>query len=283
MTTTPTQADLTALWNGPSATRWLAGQEALDRMLEPLGRAALERAAVAPGERVVDVGCGCGTTTLEIAAAVGPAGSVVGVDVSAPMLARAEERARARGLTNASFVLGDAAEVRLDAPADALFSRFGVMFFAEPERAFSNLLAMLRPGGRLAFVCWRALVENPWARLPFEATARALAAPPPPLDAPGPGPFAFADRARLRGILEAARFEAVSIDAFDAEITLGGDPAGAVDFALVSGPASRLLVGADEATVARARAAIEAALAPFSSAGAVRLPAATWLVSARRG
>jgi SAM-dependent methyltransferase len=249
-------------------------------MLEPLGREALARAAVAEGERVVDVGCGCGATTLDLARAVGSRGAVIGVDVSAPMLARARERAR--GLDQARFELGDAATLTLDAPADALFSRFGVMFFADPPRAFENLANMLRPGGRITFVCWRAVADNPWARLPFEAALQVLDAPAPPLDASGPGPFAFADAAHVRAILASAHFDAVRIDPFDAELAFGDTLDEAVAFALATGPAARLLGDAGEPVVARAREAIERVLTPFASGAPVRLPAATWIVSARR-
>ena len=272
--------DPAAYWNGPQGARWVACEAALDRMLAPLGRAAMERAAIAPGERVVDVGCGCGATTLEIAAAVGARGSVVGLDVSAPMLARARDRAA--GLTNAQFQLGDAASPTLDTPADVLFSRFGVMFFPDPERAFANLKGLLRPGGRLVFVCWRPLVENAWAEVPFEAARQALDAPAPPLDAAGPGPFAFADPARVRAILTTAGFDAISVDAFDADLVCGDTRGDAVEFAMVSGPAARLLGDATEPVLARVRAAITTALAPFGGQAPVRLPSATWIVSARR-
>ena len=265
-------------WNGPSGARWVAGEAALDRMLEPLGRATLERAGAVLGERVVDVGCGCGTTTFQLAEAVGPSGAVVGLDVSAPMLARAEERAS--GLAHVTFRLGDAAELVLEPPADLLFSRFGVMFFPDPARAFDNLRGMVRPGGRVAFVCWRALADNPWARLPFEAAARVVGAPAL-LDAEGPGPFAFADAARVRSILGAAGFDAIGVDALDRDLVLGDALDEAVGFALAFGTAARLLVDADDATRARARDAIAAVVAPFA-AGPVRMPGAAWMVTARR-
>src|SRR5262245_44787664 len=134
-------------WNGPAAARWVAGQEHLDLMLAPFQDALLARARPVAGERAVDIGCGCGATTLALAAAVAPGGAAVGLDVSAPMLAHARERAR--GLDAASFVEGDAATYALAPPADLLVSRFGVMFFGDPPAAFVNMFRMLRPGGRL--------------------------------------------------------------------------------------------------------------------------------------
>jgi SAM-dependent methyltransferase len=280
MSETSPRPDPAVFWNGAAGERWVRGQTAIDRMLHPLGRAALDRAAPAPGERIADVGCGCGSTTLELAAAVGPTGSVVGLDVSAPMLARAKERAQ--GLANVAFVEGDAAALGLDPQADLLFSRFGVMFFPDPERAFANLHGMLRPGGRLTFVCWRALDDNAWAKVPFEAVVRAFDTPPPAPDTAGPGPFAFADAGRVRAILEAAGFSAIRIEPFDQDLVLGETLAEAVDHALESGMAARFLVDADEPTRARARRETEAALAPHASGGRVALGGATWIVTAAR-
>jgi len=267
-------------WNGPAGARWVATQVQMDGLLAPFGEAMLARARPAPGERVVDVGCGCGATTLAVAAAVGPGGAVVGLDVSAPMLARARERAA--GLAAATFVEADATTFRLSPPADLLVSRFGVMFFADPAAALANLHGLLRPGGRLAFVCWRALAENAWAAVPFAAARAALDAPAGPLDAEGPGPFAFADVARVRRLLEAAGFEAVTADRIDRDVLLGEGLDEAVAFAFLGGPAARLVVGADAEARGRAERAVREALAAHASAGRVVLPSAAWLVEARR-
>src|SRR5881628_2723223 len=161
----------------------------------------MERARIGAGERVIDIGCGCGDTTIALARRVGPAGLVLGIDVSAPMLARAADAAREAGVAHVRFEHADAQTHRFPAQAfDVLYSRFGVMFFSDPAAAFGNLRTALRPGGRLGFVCWQAVPENPWIAVPLEAAAQHMALPPPP--APGaPGPFSFADPERVRRIL----------------------------------------------------------------------------------
>ena len=268
-------------WNGPAADRWVTAQEQLDRMMAPFAEELLARARPVAGERVVDVGCGCGAVTLAVAAAVGPGGAVVGLDVSAPMLARARERAR--GLQTVTFVEADAATHRMAPPADLLVSRFGVMFFDDPAAALANLSGLLRPGGRLAFVCWRAPAQNPWAAVPFAAVRGALGVPDAAVDPHAPGPFAFADGARVRGLLERAGFEAITVDPFDHEVVQGKGLDDAVAFAFQLGPAARLAAGADEAARARAMVAVREALAPYAKGDRVALGSAVWMVSARRG
>jgi SAM-dependent methyltransferase len=268
-------------WNGPTASRWVAAQAELDRMLAPFGDALLAEARPAPGERAVDIGCGCGETTLALAAAVGPAGAAVGLDVSAPMLARARERAA--GLSAATFVEADAATYRLAPPADLVVSRFGVMFFEDPAAALANVRGLLRPGGRLVFVCWRALGDNPWAVLPLEAASSALGTPAAPLDAEGPGPFAFADGARIRRLLDAAGFESITIDPLDHDVVLGHRLDEAAAFVLMVGPTARLCAAVDEAARSRVEGAIREVLAPHARSAGVTLGAAAWLVGARRG
>jgi SAM-dependent methyltransferase len=273
------QNDPIQYWNGPAAQRWVHLQEKLDRMLAPFNEALLAKARPVAGERAVDVGCGCGTTTLALAAAVGPGGSVVGLDVSAPMLACA--RQRARDLGTVTFLQADATTHAVHPPVDLVVSRFGVMFFSDPPAAFANLWCLIRPGGRLVFVCWRALSENPWACLPYEATREALSAPALSLDAAGPGPFSLADSARIHELLAGAGFTEITIDPADTKVVLGEKIDDASEFAIEGGPAARLLVGADEAVRARAVSAVHRALAPYVAGGRVTLPAAAWLVSAR--
>jgi SAM-dependent methyltransferase len=209
-------------WNQEAGPKWVEFQEALDQQIEPLGRAALDRAQPAPGERALDVGCGCGQTTLEIARRGGERGEVLGVDLSGPMLARARERAQAAGLGRARFLAADAQTHRFEpAHYQLVFSRFGVMFFENPVAAFRNLRAALAPGGRLAFLCWREIAQNPWVLEPMAALARHIPLPAPA--APdAPGPFAFASAERVRGILEQAGFGAVALEPQDAEMALAG-------------------------------------------------------------
>jgi SAM-dependent methyltransferase len=276
-------ADQIAYWNEQAGPRWVEMQERLDRMIGVLGMRALERAALAAGESVLDVGCGCGGTTLEIARRVAPGGRALGLDISRPMLARARARAASAGAPGAAFVEADAQTVPLEAGAfDAVFSRFGVMFFADPVAAFANLRRALRPGGRLTFVCWQRLVDNPWVTLPLGALAKHLPLPAPP--PPGaPGPFAFADAERVRELLAQAGFAAVACEPAEERLALGGDLDDAVALALELGPSAAVLreAGAGEELRAQVAASIREALASHAGGDAVRLPSAAWIVSAR--
>jgi ubiquinone/menaquinone biosynthesis C-methylase UbiE len=268
-------------WNGLAGARWVREQAHLDEMLQPFGDAALAAARVTPGEAALDLGCGCGHTSLALATLVGSNGRVVGIDVSAPMLERAKERGAGR--FNLSFIEGDASREPLESGTfDLLFSRFGVMFFPDAAFAFTHLRAALRPHGRMAFACWQPPKENPWATVPFEAVAHALGEPAPQTD-DASGPFSFGDAARVRRILADAGFRDVNLRSFEATNVFGAS--GSIDDAVNEiarlGPVARLLVDRDDASVARALASIKAVLPPYKSAeGAVRFRAAAWIVTA---
>jgi SAM-dependent methyltransferase len=276
-------ADQIEYWNETSGPKWVAQQALLDALTAQPGRLALERAAPRPGERVLDVGCGCGQTVLELAERVGPTGHVLGVDVSRPMLARARERVREAGLGHVALEAADAQTHGFAADRDLVFSRFGVMFFDDPHAAFVNLRSALRPGGRLAFVCWRALDQNPWMLVPLRAAAQHIPLPPPP-DPHAPGPFALADPKRLRDILEGAGFEDIAIE--PAEVTLMlGSGAGverATAFVLEIGPTGALLREAGDSARERVAAAVADALRPYATPRGVSLPGGVWVVSVSR-
>jgi SAM-dependent methyltransferase len=232
------------------------------------------------GERVIDVGCGCGATTIDFAARVAPGGEVLALDISTPMLERARERAPA-GLPM-RFALGDAANHELTPGwADLVVSRFGVMFFADPVRAFANLRQGLRPGGRLAFACWHAAKLNPWMIAPLREASK-HAPPLPEVGPEDPGPFSFADEKRVRRILREAGYDDIALKPheFDLDIALGCGLDSAVVTALASGPTSRILDGQSEAVRAAATADIRAALAPHARGASVTLGAAIWIVTA---
>ena len=268
-----------AYWNGEAGRRWTAIQESQDRLFTEITAALFEAAAPQPGEKVLDVGCGAGDTTLRAAALTGAA---LGIDVSEPLLARARERAAQAG-SPARFALADATAYDFSGEtADLLISRFGVMFFAEPAKSFANLRRGLKPGGRLAFVCWRAPDLNPWLTTPFAAALKHL--PPQPETAPDdPGPFAFRDEARVRGILEGAGFAEVSFAprAFELDYADGGGLDNALDKCLAVGPVSRALEGQPDATIQAVREAVRATLARYVSGGKVALGGAVWIVRAR--
>lgn len=161
-------ADQVDDWNGQSGERWVANQARLDALVAVFGQAAIEAAAPAMGERVLDIGCGAGASSLALAARVGAGGQVLGVDISEPLIERARELARHD--TPALFQVADASSAELPEGAfDILFSRFGVMFFDDPTAAFTHMRRALRLGGRVAFVCWRGATENDWMRLPVGA------------------------------------------------------------------------------------------------------------------
>jgi ubiquinone/menaquinone biosynthesis C-methylase UbiE len=270
-----------AQWNGAMGQRWAAMQREIDRIVVPFGDAALMAAAPQPGERVIDVGCGCGDTSIEIARSVGETGAVLGVDVSQPMLEVARSRAALTNGAHLSFQNGDASETALPTDTDLLFSRFGVMFFNQPSNAFRHLRKSLRTGGRCVFVCWRAPRDNPWAMAPLSAARTAMAVTPAPPDPYAPGPFAFADQERLHAILSEAGFDAIRVQRFDVTLSLGSTARSAAEFAVQIGPVSRLVREVGVEHLPTILDAVESALAPLAAAdGHVSLNGSTWIVSA---
>jgi SAM-dependent methyltransferase len=232
-------------------------------------------AAPERGMHVLDIGCGCGTTTLKLAEACAP-GRVLGVDISAPMLAAA--RARAADAT-VEFVEADAATMKYLPEFDLAFSRFGVMFFADPVAVFTNIRTALKPGGRLAFSCWCAMEENDWVSLPFEA-ARELLPPQAPQDPNAPGQFAFADDKRVRSTLTAAGFRNIRIERLATKVKLGADMDDAANGALGSGALLRAAAELDEATREIIRVRLRNLTTRYAAPDGVALPGACWLVGA---
>jgi len=263
-------------WNGPVGELWAGRQDVVDNTLRKIGEALMEFAAPAPGMRILDIGCGAGTSTLALAAAAAP-GSAVGLDVSAPMIAAAKARTAP---ANASFILADAASHRFESEFDLVYSRFGVMFFSDPAAAFANIRAALKPGGRLAFVCWRAYEENQWARSVFDA-ALDLLPPQEPTDPLAPGPFALADRRRLKTILARAGFQDVRVTALDTVMMLGKTAQDAAHEVLQLGPLSRAARELDDAVRAKIRERVRPVLESFKTQAGITPAAACWLVGAR--
>jgi ubiquinone/menaquinone biosynthesis C-methylase UbiE len=272
-------AEQAAFWNGPGGQTWLASYERIQRSIAGFSADVLAAAAARPGEQVLDVGCGTGETTAELAHAVGAAGRVLGVDISEVLVSAA----RAQDLPNAVFEVGDAAAFSFESSAlDLVFSRFGVMFFAAPVPAFRNLRRALKPSGRLVFLCWRRPEENPWALVPMRAAAPFL----PPMERPGPedpGQYSFGDKARVERILREAGFADLVIRPLDRPVLLGPDVPAVVDNLGKFGPLSRQFGEAEPAQVDKAKQAIAEALRPYATADGVRLAGACWLVSAQPG
>lgn len=280
--TGPNAIDQVEYWNGVAGERWVQNQASLERALGPFGRAVFERLAPAAGERILDVGCGSGDTLLELQAQVGTRGHVLGADISRPLLEHAQRRITSAGLDNVGVLEADAATVRFERPFDAIFSRFGVMFFADPVLAFTNLRQALVPGGRLGFACWQRLEENDWSAVPLAAARPLIANPPAPAAVGEPGPFAFADPERVRSVLAGAGFTHIGVEPFRAPVVTsrtGIDEA--VEFALRVGPAARLVADQPEPVRREVRSAIARALAPALSGTTLSLGGAAWVVSAR--
>jgi SAM-dependent methyltransferase len=273
-------ADQIAYWNGPGGAHWVTQQAHTDVQLAPITEAVVAAAAAKPGERILDIGCGCGTTTMLLADI---ARHVTGLDVSAPMLGWA--RRRGAGRSNIDWVLDDAA-THAFAPGtyDLLFSRFGVMFFGNPVAAFANLRTALKPGGRMVFVCWRPFDDNPWMRVPLHAAYEHI----PRMPRPGPedpGPFAFADSNRVARILTDAGWSTPTFTPVDVSLDLGagGGLDRAVEQATNIGAASRALREAPDDLRPAAIAAIRAALVPYVRGDSVTLGGGIWIVTSRRG
>jgi SAM-dependent methyltransferase len=277
-------AEQITFWNEVAAAKWLRFQQVLDQQLRGLGRLAMERAAIRLGERVLDVGCGCGDTTLELARRVGREGSVVGIDVSTPMLERALESARAIEVANVAFWNADAQTHSLPPAAfDLVYSRFGVMFFVDPAHAFTNLSRTLRAGGRVSFVCWQALERNPWMAVPMAAAARVITFPARP-GPEAPGPFSFADPDRVRRVLGEAGLSEVTLEGWETMLAVGGTGAldDTVEFLVEMGPVGAALRDAGPSFRPRVVEVVRDAIAPFHNARGLLMPSAVWLVRALR-
>jgi SAM-dependent methyltransferase len=269
-------------WNGPTGQRWARLQKEIEDNLRPFAEATIAKLAPQPGERIVDVGCGAGETTLSIADRVQGHGFVLGIDVSRPLLQRATARAANTPEFPIRFVEADAAAYNFErASFDALFSRFGVMFFADPAAAFANMRRALKPGGRVAFCCWRDRRENPWATLPVAATRKHLSELPPALGPDEPGPFSFADTARIQRILTSAGFKQIETDRFDPKLAFGDDPKVAAEYLTQMGPASAVLQDHPEELRSKVAETLAGMLEAQREPGGLRIAAAVWIVTAR--
>ena len=270
-------------WNSTATRPWAEMHEHIDRLFHDLTQAALDFAAPQSGERVIDIGCGSGTTVLELARRVGPSGYVLGADISQQSIDKARERIAAAGLSQAEVSVCDVSIHNFAvADFDLAFSRFGVMFFADPTATFVNLRRGIRQGGRLTFAVFRTPKENPWGTGPVAAVRHLL----PPITPPGaddPGQFSWADPARVRRILEGAGFEDVSLTPYDPAMRLAG-PGGsaqASEFAMSIGPIARAMASASPPDRSAVRAALQAFFSSHDSPRGIVLPAALWIVRAR--
>ncbi len=270
-------------WRGDVGKQWAANQAHLDQMLEPMGNALLEAVAPCPGERVLDIGCGCGATSFQAAEWVGDNGWVTGLDLSPDMIDVAKAKVATNGLRNVAFALSDAATRAFEPEWDLVMSRFGVMFFGDPATAFGNLRHALKPTGRLGFVCWRAAADNQWISVPLAAASDIIELPNPP-HPNAPGPFALANPDRINTILSGAGFSQIKITAVDRKLSMrfdDDDPCSrAAEFLVEFGPLSHILGKADQASRTRVKQRLPEVLGAFETEGTMTLSGAGWLVSA---
>jgi SAM-dependent methyltransferase len=271
-------ADMLAFWNGQGGDIWVARQAHTDVTFGPVSDALVAFAAPRAGERVLDVGCGCGATTLDFARAVGPAGRVAALDISGPMLAEGRSRAKAAGLANVDWRQVDPATAALDG-YDLLTSAFGMMFFGDPVAAFANMRRAAAHGARMAFVCWRSLAENPWMKTPMDAVAPHL--PPRPQAVPNaPGMFALADPRWIAEVLAAAGWAPPRLEKLDLDLDIaaGRGLEEAVVQSTQIGAVNSWLRNQPAEIVSAAIASLREALSPHVDGASVRLPGAMWLV-----
>jgi SAM-dependent methyltransferase len=267
-----------ALWNGPAGRAWVGEQQLLDRLYAPFRDWLVEAVAAEGATAVLDVGCGAGDTTLAIARHLDGGGHATGIDISAPLITAARARAERDGVP-ARFVIADAQEHPFEPDdTDMIVSRFGVMFFGDPIRAFANLRRAARAAAPLRAIAWRSAAENPFMTAAEQAAA-ALLPDLPPRQPGGPGQFAFADAQRVRGILADSGWQAIEIQPLEVECRLSEPDL--LTYVTRLGPVGLALQDADdgtrEAVVAAARAAVE----PFMTGGECRFTAACWSIGAR--
>lgn len=279
----PNQGQVEA-WNGGESVHYVSHADRYDRQLAPFTAALLERLRIGADDAVLDIGCGCGATTLQAAR---DARSALGVDISEPLVAVATDRARQASLDAAQFIVADAQTHSFPAVEfDVLLSQFGVMFFDDPEGAFANLRRALAPGGRTAFICWQELAANEWLMVVAEKVAQHVELPALGGLAGGPGMFALQEPEETTTLLTGAGFDQVVVEPVATTILLagGGSVDESLDFLLGMGMVRGLLGRLGEGERAAAVDQVRAALAERHQAGVgVPLGAAGWLVSARTG
>jgi len=266
-------------WNSAMGHAWVSQQAVISDVFTSVTSVSLVAAAAKQGEHVIDIGCGPGDTLLAFARAVGPSGDALGVDVSVPMLEFARHRAAEAGLANVTCALADATTYAFEPRrANLVYSRFGMMFFDDPIKAFTNIRSAMKMGGRLVFVCFRTMPESPWFRVPIEA-ARPHVPPQPPVDPLAPGMFSLAREDRLRGVLTEAGFREIALNATDVPIH-GKDTTQSMAFITQVGPLPALLENASDEQRKRATEAARNALAAQIGADGRGLHVGLWLVSA---
>jgi SAM-dependent methyltransferase len=267
-------------WSDIKGDLWVTLQPRIDTMLATFGDKALDTLNPQSGERILEIGCGTGTTTLALGGRVGTSGEILAADLSRPMLNKAIERANVSAEHPITFVEADAQVHSFPtATFDAVYSRFGVMFFDDPIAAFRNIRKAVRPGGRMAYVCWADRKANPWIRIPAGAAKTCLDLPAPPPD-DAPGQFSMENEDRVQQILHDAGWSDIGLERFTVEGSIGSNAADAARFITKMGPMSEPFALADSDTQNKTLQVIEEALTPYSNDSGVTLGFSTWIVSA---
>ena len=281
--TSKVQPNQETLWAGKNGERWLANVDRFEGMIKPIGDALIEQAAFEQGEHIIDVGCGAGGTSIEIAQLVGAAGSVTGLDISPVLIAEARKRAEIAGLEQARFVLGDAAIAPLPTmQASGIFSRFGIMFFSNPHAAFSHMHGFLKSGGRLAIACWAPLLENLWMLEVRNILAAHFALPT--ITPRSPGPFAFAQPVYVKEILETSGFKDITISPWQKNLFIGGfgsTPETAADFLQNALSVAQLPEDLPDSVKMTINSEVIERLKVYQTNYGVQIPASVWLVTAK--
>ena len=280
MTIAAENAEQARAWDGAEGEHWTEHENRYDAALHAYRAPFFAAAAIRSGDVVLDVGCGTGQTTRD-AARMAVEGSALGIDLSARMIRRATERAAAQGLTNVTFVQGDAQiHPFTEAGFDAVISRTGAMFFGDRAAAFANLARALRPGGRLTLLAWQSLQRNEWLTVVRDSLAAGRELPVPPPEAPSP--FGLSEPGLVEPCLAAAGFTGIHFEAVTAPFHAGADADEAAAFLAGTGAGQGLLGGLDEERRAAALADLHAAMAAHQTADGVRLGSRAWLITARR-
>ena len=277
-------AGMAEFWNGKGGENWLSREARLEASLRPFGQQAMAAGAITAGQRILDIGFGCGDSAIELAGKVGPEGQVHGVDISLAMVDAANKKAVKMDIANVSFECADAQTKAFQlASYDLVFSRFGVMFFDDPIGAFKNIYSALKPGGRLAFICWAPRNQNAWVGLPLQVVAKHLTLPAPP-GLEEPGPFSLSEELRVNSILGAAGFANIAVEPYQIPFVLGGDVDEALSFLMQLAPSGGAINNAEADQETRARIALDMAdlLKSHTNNKGVSMGATALLVTANK-
>ena len=269
-------------WSGSGGDVWVNKQSEMDIMLNPLGTKAISKLDLSKATKIIDIGCGCGATTLEIAKQLGE-GEIIGVDISKPMLARAAKNASAQSLSNANFQVLDVQVDDMPSDFDIAFSRFGVMFFEDPYQAFSNIYNSLKEKGQLSFVCWQNPSLNPWQSLSLLVIKEYLDLPSPPPKSPGP--FAFEDKNYISDILNQSNFKDIEIEDNQEDIVMFSGKSieeACEDYLTINPVVTEMLKNSKEELKDEILQALILKFSEFHNGDGLLFPSATWIVTARK-